>query len=36
MDMLYERCRSLDIHTKLVVACGIVPGAVGLAHKELR
>jgi transposase len=36
MEVVHERCCGLDIHKKLIVACTIVPGAGGQAHKQVR
>ncbi len=36
MEVVYERCCGLDIHKQKVVACVIVPGPGGKAHKEIR
>lgn len=36
MDLLSERCCGLDVHTKTVVACLIVPGPDGEPTKEIR
>jgi transposase len=36
MDVVYPRCSGLDVHTKTVVACVIVPGAKGKPQKTIR
>jgi transposase len=36
MEVVHERCCGLDIHKKLIVACAIVPGNGGQAHKQVR
>jgi transposase len=36
MEIVYERCCGLDMHTKTVVACLITPDAHGQRHKEIR
>ncbi len=34
MNVVYERCASLDVHKKSVVACAITPDESGQRHKE--
>jgi transposase len=36
MDVVYPRCCGLDIHSRKIVACVIVPGAEGAPTKTLR
>ncbi len=36
MQVVYERCCGLDIHSRTVVACLIVPGADSQPHKEIK
>lgn len=36
MDVVYERCRGLDLHKRTVVACLIVPGPGGAPRKTIR
>ena len=36
MDVVYERCCGLDVHTRTVVACLVVPGPAGQPRKEVR
>ena len=36
MDVLYERCASIDVHKKMVVVCLITPDATGTPTKETR
>jgi hypothetical protein len=36
MDVLDERCCGLDIHTRTVVACLVVPGCDGQPVSEVR
>jgi transposase len=36
MEVVYERCCGLDVHKKMVVACRILPGEVGVPRKEIR
>ena len=34
--VLHERCAGLDVHTKTIAACPIVPGPGGKPKKEIR
>ena len=36
MQVVYERCCGLDIHTRSLTACLVTPSADGRVHKEIR
>ena len=36
MDVVYERCCGLDVHTRTVVACLLTSGQQGQSQKEVR
>ncbi len=36
MEVVQERCRGLDIHKKLIVACANTPGGGGQPRKQMR